>query len=515
MSKPLKLLLILLFAAAFVLRIWGGADLFFWNIDEDRFALMAKRILVDLRPVLIGYSLPGGEIYLGPIFPYILALWYLIVKMNPFGLPILSAFFGAITTLLVYKVGSIIFDSKRTGLFASIVYAFSFLANVYARVLTELTIVPILSLLVYLILYQNIKLKKPTWLIWLGAVLLVASQNEGSSFSLIILAAICFFIFKLRLPLKKFLAVFYLFVAFHVPVAIFELRHNFFISKAFVKFFFSNSSSSGLTLSTNSLQQTLLIFPKTLSRFLLPGGTENISGQILPCSDLIKIRESAISNYMLIASGAVLIFFLYLAKKGTANIGGKIIALHFLIIAGGIFLYSFFKPGWFYEWLLVIFFPAFALIVGFLLARISGLGRLGKIAALTFLSIFTFYNLRFLFLVREDYGLNARANAVKFAVAQIGNKPFFLDSIGSCYAQGYNFLFWHYGNFPKTSYSDDSLTPTFYERSTAPKPGLGVVMVSPSEVETSEFYIKYNEYKQKTVTSKQIGEIEVLIVEDR
>lgn len=508
-------MLILLFAGAFVLRIFGGADFFFWNIDEDRFALTAKRILVDFRPVLIGYSLPGGEIYLGPIFPYILSIWYLIANMNPFNLPLFSAFFGAISSILVYKVGSIIFESKKVGFFASVIYGFSFLANVYSRVLTELTIVPILSLLVYLILYQNIKFLAPKYLIWLGVVLLVAAQNEGSSFSLILLAVICVFIFKLGIPTKKWLTIVGIFIAFHIPVVIFELRHNFFITKAFVEFFFKNTSSSGLSLNIDSLQQTIMIFPKTFSRFLFPSGTENIANQILPCIDLINARESAINSYLLVLSGAIIILFLYLAKKGHAQIGGKILALHFAVIIGGIFLYSLFMPGWFYEWLLVIFFPAFALIIGYFLAKISSLGKAGGIMTLMFLSVFVFLNLRSLFLVKEDFGLSAKSQAVEFAISQIGNKPFFLDSIGSCFAQGYNFLFWHHGNFPKTSYSDDSFTPTYYPKHMGDRPKLGVVMVTPSEAETAEFYQKYETYKQKSVSSSKVGKIEVLIVEDR
>ena len=193
---------LLIFIIALVLRLHNSSELFFWNIDEDRFALTAKRILIDHRPVLIGYSLPR-DIYLGPIFPYILSFWYFLVGMNPFGLPVIAAILTAITAVLVFFFGKTIFESKRIGTIASLLYAFSSLAVVYSKVLTELTIAPIIALLTYLILYQNLKSKKPVNLIWLWVVLIVAVQNEGSSFSLLVLVAAVWLIYRFKIPIRK------------------------------------------------------------------------------------------------------------------------------------------------------------------------------------------------------------------------------------------------------------------------------------------------------------------------
>jgi 4-amino-4-deoxy-L-arabinose transferase-like glycosyltransferase len=513
MSKVLKILPIILVVIAFGVRIYGAGNLFFWNIDEDRFGLTAKRILVDHRPVLIGYSLPGGEIYPGPIFPYILSLWYLIVRMNPFGLAILASIFGAFTTFLVYKIGSIIFESKRVGLFASLIYALSFLANVYSRVLTELTLVPILSLLVYLVLYQNIKYKKPKNLIWLGVVLLVASQNEGSSFSLLALVLASFLIFRFQVPIKKLINIAGLFILFNLPVFFFEIRHNFFITKSFVQFFVGKPAAGGITINFGSISNSLEIFPRTLSRLLFVSGPKNIADQILPCSDLINLRESSVPTFLFLTSVAIIAFFLFKTLRDKKAIGRKILAIHLTVMLLGILLYRLFFPGWLYEWMLVIYFPAFALILGYTFDKIYGWNKLGKIVVLILLGIFLIYNLRFLLKTRENFGLSAKASAVKYALSQIGNRPFYLDSIGSCYAQGYNYLFWYFGNFPKQSYSDDMFTPAYYTKS-LDRPKVGVVMVNPSKIENEEFYQKYNSYKQKTIANQQIGNIEVLIVED-
>ena len=506
---------LLIFSVALVLRLHNSSELFFWNIDEDRFALTAKRILVDHRPVLIGYSLPGGEIYPGPIFPYILSLWYLIVRMNPFGLAILASIFGALATFLVYKIGSNIFESKTVGLFASLIYALSFLANVYSRVLTELTLVPILSLLVYFVLYQNIKYKKPKNLIWLGAVLLVASQNEGSSYSLLALVLVSFLIFRFKVPVKKLLNIISLFILFNLPVLFFEIRHNFFITNAFIQFFFKRTYAQGPIINFDSIIGSLEIFPRTLSRLIFVSGPNSIADQILPCSDVIYLRESSVPMFLLLASIVIIAFFLFKTLRDKKAIGRKIIAIHLTVMFLGIVLYRLFFPGWLYEWMLVIFFPAFVLILGYALENIYGWARLGKIFVLILLGTFIVYNLVFLLKVKENFGLSAKVSAVKYALSQIGNRPFYLDSIGSCYAQGYNYLFWYLGNFPTHSYSDDQFTPTYYPRSVTLKPSLGVVMVNPSNQETENFYQKYNDYLQKIKVKQKVGSIEVLIVEDQ
>ena len=103
-----KYLPIFIFFAAFLLRIYHSNQLFFWHIDEDIIALTVKRIVVDHHIQLIGFPIPGG-IYLGPLFYYLISFFYFIYKMNPFGLPFFAAIIGTISTLLVYKVGSIIF----------------------------------------------------------------------------------------------------------------------------------------------------------------------------------------------------------------------------------------------------------------------------------------------------------------------------------------------------------------------------------------------------------------------
>ena len=510
-----KFLLIALIVTAVILRFYKGPELFFWHVDEDIISLTVKRILVDHRPQLIGFPIPGG-IYLGPLFYYIVSIIYFISRMSPFGLPIFSAIFGAIGTFLVYRVGATIFENKRVGFFASLIYCFSFLSNVYSRLFDGLTFAPILALLTYLILYQNIKYKKPKNLLWLGVILLISAQNEGSSLSLIVLAIISWLIYRFKIPKKQFIVIIFIFLFFHLPLLIFDLRHNFFISKSFFSFLTKHSVSSSTIFNIKPMLDSLNLFPNTLSRFLFISGEKDIAGQILPCPDLVNSRISHIPFPLFILAILILGFFLCLQFfKKRKIIGEKIILLHFLVIFGGILIYNLFLPGYFYEWVMVVFFPGLAFLTAIFIDAVFQVRNITKIMAILFLVLFIIFNFQSIIEATGRFGLSTKVSAVKYATEVIGDKQFYFDSLGSCYAQGYMYLFWYFGKRPVYSYTDDMFTPTFYFKAKEPKPKVGVVMVNPSNNETKEFQEKYNSYKTKSILSKKIEDVEVLIIEDK
>src|SRR3972149_11660995 len=97
--KHFLLLAIILISA--LLRLNKSQELFFWHVDEDIIALTVKRILIEHRPQLIGFPIPGG-IYLGPLFYYLISIPYFLVGMNPTKLYVFSAILGTFATFLTY-----------------------------------------------------------------------------------------------------------------------------------------------------------------------------------------------------------------------------------------------------------------------------------------------------------------------------------------------------------------------------------------------------------------------------
>ena len=507
--KHFLLLAIILISA--LLRFYKAQQLFFWNVDEDIIALTVKRILIDHRPQLIGFPIPGG-IYLGPLFYYIISIPYALSLMNPQVLPVFSAIIGSITVFLIYKVGKTIFEDKTVGFFGALIYGLSYLSNVYSRLLTGLSIVGILALLSYLFLYQNLRLKKPTNLLLLVIVLILSAQNEATSLSLIGLVAISWIIYRFKVPAKTAAFSIFLFILFHIPLLVFNLRHNFTIFRSFLNFF---SKSSNDAWSSYNLLNIFEVFPKTLSRFLFISGNNDISGQILPCPYLVNNRNYTII-FVYILAILILGYFLgsqILNKK--ISIGPKIITIHLGILLIGLAIFNLFLKGYFYEWTLVIFFPAFSLIVSYSLVQISKKGALYKLAIFSLLLLFAFTNIRLTITSSNKFGLLSKVEAVKTALKETDDAPFYLDSIGSCFQEGYVYLFWYFAKQPFISYADDFYGPGLIQKPKIQDPKLGIVMVNKANWELSDFYSKYNFYRSKASKVLKVNEIEVLVVEEK
>lgn len=503
-----KLFLILLFTSFAILRFYNARDFFFWHIDEDVISLTVKRILVDLRPQLIGFPIPGG-VYLGPLIYYVLSIPYIIVLMNPLGLPLVGAAFGTAATFLVYKVGKTIFEKETIGIFAAIIFGFSYLVNAYGRILTGLSVACVLALITYYLLYRNVRFKKPRDFFLLGLVLILASQNEGTSISLIPLSIMILFIYHYRVNIKHFFRVLLLFLSFHIPLLIFDLRHNFFLTNSTLGFLSRENSSSVSAFDLNHFINALMIFPNALSRIILVSGEKDIANQILPCNDLVLSRISLINPSLFILAALFLGIFIIQKVNTKKEIGKTIIFVHLLILIFGILFFNLFLTGYSYEWITVIFFPGFAFICAYVMDKIFQ-KNLGGVFISFCLLVFVFLNVQAIFMGTGHFGLANKAGAVRYAISQTNGQPFSVDSLGSCYAQGYVYLLWYFGQMPS------KVRGLIFDQSAVTlntsSPFVGIVFVNPSRNESPEFWQKYNRYKSFELNSKKIDDIEIIIV---
>lgn len=505
----LKTLLFLILIAAISLRFFKGEELFFWNVDQDLISLVVKRIAEEGRPQLIGFPLPGG-IYLGPFFYYLASFIYLLSGMNPSLIFVFSAILVAIATYLVWRVGKEIFEDEFVGMAAAVIFGFSHLANIYSRSISGLNFAPILALLLYLQLYRSLKVKRVNNLFLLVALLVISSQIEGSTLSLILLAVLIFLIFKIRIGSQQILKILIAFVIFHIPLLIFDLRHDFFLTKSILNFA-SRVGSAG-HFNSNVFFDILSVFPSFMSRVIMISGNNDVSEQILSCSNFVSARLDAISPLLFMLTIAILGFFVLsqIFKKKFVW-GEKIIFVHFILMIGGLFVYNLFLPGYVHEWVLVIFLPAICLIYGLFLSKIFKTGVLGKVLVFSFLVVFIALNIKETITSSNKYGLGNRIDAVKSALNLVGDSPYYLVSLGSCFAQGYIYLFDYFGHPP--SYVEGLIFDQAYFQQGS-KPDLGIILANPSENEASNYWESYNTYKIRAEASRKIGDIEVLIVED-
>ena len=502
-----QIILAAILILAALLRFYRLPDWLYFTIDEERDAFIMRRILVEHRPVLIGGSIPGG-LYIGPGFYYLSAIVMFFSGLNPIGEGVVASLLGVISVYLIYKVGKLLF-SRQTALFSSLFYATSYLIVVYNRIYWPLVLAPVIAIISY---YSLIMVKRKKWkfVFVLTAVAIIGAQSDPSNFSTLLLMVIFWIYYKLPLnkSVKRGIALFFL---SHLSLVLFDLRHNFLNTRALVNFFSFGKQTGSFSLASSFAG--LKIIPQVIARTLAISGPLNISQQINPCDQYQQARTNINPAAWWLAI-STLVFFVFNWFKNKRHLGYKLIGTHLAIAVLGVIFYNIFFPGYTNEWFFYVLFPAFSLIIGLAL---TALWRRSKIICLLLVSSFIIINLHSLVNTSNDFGFKQKSQAIKYAINQVGDKPFYLDSLGSCHSyQGARYLFWLYGREPTASYMDPVYGDWLY-----PHPGLDredlslkVVLVSQADQESQEFYRRYQQYLKKTLLQKSFGRIKILIVDD-
>lgn len=510
--KKIKLFLLALLLIAALLRFYKLKQLFFFMVDESTVNLVAKRIVIDRRPILLGPDIPGG-LHTGPLFYYLTALIMFFAKFNPLGEAIFASLAGVLTAGLLFLIAKKIFSSQRTALFSTIFYTFSCLVIIYNRTYNTLTFSLIAALLTYYSCYQ-LKKGKEKWIYLLSFALILGTHSEGSAFSLVLLSFL-FFIFCLPVDKLKnrllFLKTSVIFLLSFSPLIFFELRHNFVLRQRLLAFLsFQKATELSFSGFLKGLVASLLLVPQVFSRIFFLSGEPNILCQILPCLACVKNRGE-ISSVLLFLSLIITLFFLKDFFQKKKNFGIKLVGWHFFIMILGLLVYNLFLPGYLHEWLFAIFFPAFCMIAGYFF---DFLWQRFRWTVLLFLGFFIFSNFKTFLSLYNPFSLPLKEKAIKYAMGKVGNKDFYLDSIGECYAYGgYRYLFWFYSREPIYSYIDELYWDWLYPRPLKEKPKTGIVLVHHSPQNSKDFNKRYQQYLEQQIDKKTFGNLEVLIID--
>lgn len=514
-SRKTLLILFLAFltSIALFLRLWKFSEWFLFMIDEDLTSFLIKRMLFEKKPLLVGLPFPG-EIYPGPLSYYMRAFVMILSGMNPLGQTVFSSLISIITIPLIYFVAKIIFRSSNIGLFAAILYTFSYLVNIHNRAFNTLVMGPISALIVYLALYKIIKEKKINWVYPLAFALILAAQTDGSNLSLIVLTLFIWLIYQLPIRHHKVFRAIGIFLLSHITVLIFDIRHNFVATKALIRFFSFKRPS---VINLKAFLEAILLLPRTLARIFFISGPVDLTKQILPCKKYLILIDRELPPAYLIFAWFILIFFvLSFFFKRKKSFGLKIINLHLLVLFLGLLAYNLLLPSSGYEWFFVLFFPGFCLIAAYFFEFLwKGNHLLNKACVLGFLLIFSLSNFRTTLKATSSYGFKNKNEAVQYAVEQVEGRDFYLESLGSCFRYGYRYLFWLHGHEPAISYMDYLLAGWLYpKKPVRKKPETGVIIVNWEDKETQGFLEDYENYLKKTYERKTFGKIQILILDE-
>jgi len=141
---------------------WASFD---W--DQTNHAWAAIRILTAHKYPLVGMMAKGNSgMFIGPLYYYLVAIFYFLTNLNPIASPILAACTGLVCFYVVYNVSKRIFD-EHVAFYSCFVYTFSIYVIHYERSQELTNFLAPLSFLAFYFLYRVIT-GQPRYLIHLA-----------------------------------------------------------------------------------------------------------------------------------------------------------------------------------------------------------------------------------------------------------------------------------------------------------------------------------------------------------
>jgi 4-amino-4-deoxy-L-arabinose transferase-like glycosyltransferase len=128
---------------------------FGWDQVDNAWAAM--RILVAHKYPLLGMVAKGNSgMYIGPLYYYLVALFYYFTRYNPIASPILAGCTSIFSFFCIYIASKGMFG-KKTALWSTFIYTFSSFIIRSERSQWPVNFVAPLSILIFYFLYQSVK----------------------------------------------------------------------------------------------------------------------------------------------------------------------------------------------------------------------------------------------------------------------------------------------------------------------------------------------------------------------
>lgn len=278
LAPVVVVLLLIIFIAGF-LRLYRISEYMTFLGDEGRDALVINRILVDHDFPLLGPPMSVGNIYLGPLYYYMMSLAMALLWLEPAAAAGMVALIGVGTVVLIFYLARVWFGIFPA-ILASFAYAISPITIIYSRSSWNPNPMPFFALLSILGLFLAHRSRNFLWLILTGAALAFAVQMHYLG---LILLPIVFliWIFELLNILKTKNPAMHLvlgtivgsvvFLILMSPLLIFDLKYNYMNYRAITTFLFGSGSSVTFDPISNFTQVLPLFMENLITRYMAGG----------------------------------------------------------------------------------------------------------------------------------------------------------------------------------------------------------------------------------------------------
>lgn len=267
-------ILTLLLISAF-LRFYRLPEYMMFLGDEGRDALMIQRILVEHDFPLLGPPTSVGNIYLGPLYYYMMAIPMAIWWLNPVAATGMVALIGVATVGLIYYLARNWFGVVPAILSATL-YTISPVNIIYSRSSWNPNPAPFFALLAIAGLYRARQSNNFYWWILTSMALAAAVQMHYLALLLVpIFGLFWLFEYLHRAHYQNFLLGTILgvvaFLLFMSPLAIFDFKYNFLNSRAMISMFSGNSTTLSFSILDKISKLVDIYQSKLISRYLTGG----------------------------------------------------------------------------------------------------------------------------------------------------------------------------------------------------------------------------------------------------
>ena len=430
-AELIVLAIILLIGAFF--RIYKISDYMIFLGDEGRDAIIVRRIFTELHPPLIGPGTSVGNMYLGPLYYYIMAIPLLVAGFSPVGPAIMVAVLGVATIAFIWWVGRRWFN-RTTGIVAAGLYSIAPVAIIYSRSSWNPNIMPFFALLCVYSIWKVWKEKKNNWLIVLGIAFAFVLQSHYLGL-LLVPTLLVFWIwsfinlksnksskFKIGKFLKKSLIGLVFFSGLMSPLLIFDIRHDWMNTMSIYKFIAERqvNFSTDYALVISRIPEIFNLIVKNLV-----AGRNTLAAVVL--------------SFILIA-GIIYLFIEIRSKRKTAKIGPEYFILLFWLVFA-ILGFGIYKQD-IYDHYFGFIYPLPFLFVGIIISRLLSGRVFPKVLGTAVLALLVFVNLKSNPLLKEPNRLLQRSIHVAEVIEESsGGQEFNLAVIADTnYEAGYKYF---------------------------------------------------------------------------
>lgn len=407
-------------------------------LDQGRDMMAVKRIVYDLHPTLIGPYTSLQGVFQGPLWYYLLAIPTVIFDGNPWGAVVLMFVISMSVVFVVYLFMTKYFG-ESVGMFTAFLFAVSPEAVAAATYTWNPHPMWLLILLYIFSFYQLVGLKNKKFhlVVWPLIALMFHFQTALAVFISIGSLLFLLFFYRDSIRQKKMLYGLILASVFFMPQVLFELRHDFLMTRSVLSIF--SGSDQGLLVGGED-RSYLNLIQRNISLFYYNFSTTFVRDGYL--KDLPKIALFTLVVSLLLQKKLQLFdkkewsFIMFIVK-----IVGIIAILSFL--------YPFPLRYWFLTGFQSFYLVMFGIILNMLLK--PAIGKLGIFALFGFLLFYSGQRLYYLYIQPPNDGgiakIKGKMDALNYIYNDSNGKPFGLLVFNPPVStDAYDYVLWWYGS---------------------------------------------------------------------